>query len=173
MPTEPIRSESGRSDERLHLLEELVESERLQEKRIGPNWMEGGLAAGGHDDNRNVPGSPVAELPFAKLPSGHFGHHQVQQNEAGRRAIPRQPQRPLRVGGGHRLIPGVGQRISQTLAQLDVVIDDEEPGALVHDALGSCTLKVDPWPGSLSTEIVPWQASTICLQTQSANQRQG
>jgi hypothetical protein len=139
----------------MNLLEELVERERFEQEGAGLQRLSPQVTAGGHDDDRDVAGPPIAKLSLAKLPSIHPGHHQIQEDEGGGRSELREPQGPLGVAGRDGVVPRVGQSVGQALGELGVVVDDEKERALVHDALGSSTLKVHPWPGSLSTEIVP------------------
>ena len=111
----------------------------------------------------------------------HDRHHHVEQDDAGRgRRRPQLLQSRRAVGGMERAVVHVPENLRERQARVGVVLDDEHrpaaagcrharargplsrPAAAVADRRGSSTMKVEPSPSLLATEIVPRCASTMC-----------
>jgi hypothetical protein len=96
------------------------------------------------------------------IASVHLGHHEIEQDEARWRACLQPIERRLTGCDRGDPVTVVVQKQLQRLAQIGVVVDDENvPG---HPDLGISTVNADPASTSLRTEIEPPIASTSCRE---------
>ena len=87
-----------------------------------------GVVAGGEDeDGRGVHAGLGPDLAH-ELVAGHLGHHEVADDDVGMERTGPFDSLPPVVGGGH---PVVGaQRVADEVVHVDVVLDDEDEGAV-------------------------------------------
>ena len=82
-------------------------------------------------------------LLLVELPSVQVGHHQIQQDQPGQVRAVQQAQRLAAAAGGLDQVPGVFEDVDQALAQVGVVVDQQDVGRGAHVSRGSSTQKVD------------------------------
>ena len=62
-------------------------------------------------------------MMLQKLPAIHYRHHQVQDNDSGRRRVPQIIQRFATIGGRNNRVASILQHIGQRLARADVIVN--------------------------------------------------
>jgi hypothetical protein len=103
--------------------------DRLREVLIAAGLEPGdhvlGLAESGHEDDRRERKARIGAQPSADLDAVEPRHHDVEQDEIGRR-LARGGQRLLAVGRGDDVVAGAGEPRLQDLHVRRVVVDDED-----------------------------------------------
>ena len=141
----------------------------------------GRVCVGAQDYHRDLTKRFVDPLHVAEFLAIHHRHHHVEQDHAGlRRGGAQLVERIRAVRRLERAVVAVGQHLDDGAPGVCVVLDDENgPGARRRAHIracgtrcrpatdgtvkrGSSTTKVAPSPAALSTEMVPWCASTMC-----------
>src|SRR6266511_1567203 len=116
----------------LHRGEDLREADRLvQDLRLGERRVIE-PAARRHDHDGDVAERLVAELLRAELPTVHARHHEVEQDEAGADAVAEEVERGPAVLEQARRVALVDEELADDLAEIGVVVDDEDGGVVVH-----------------------------------------
>src|SRR6266542_344388 len=116
----------------LHRGEDLREADRLvQDLRLGERRVIE-PAARRHDHDGDVAERLVAELLRAELPAVHARHHEVEQDEAGADAVAEEVERGPAVLEQARRVALVDEELADDLAEIGVVVDDEDGGVVVH-----------------------------------------
>ena len=91
-------------------------------------------AVGAEQHDRQVRERRVVLLRDPKLGAAHPRHHQIEQDETRARAALQDLQRLLPVGGGFDLVPPITQGLHQRLADVEVVLDEQD-GEWGHDRI--------------------------------------
>src|SRR2546426_10065079 len=129
------RRGDGRPAAPPHLLKQVLDLERFLDAA-------GGAEAGGpllrarmrrHDHDRDRRQGRIAQLLRPELLPAHHRHHEVEQDERGRRHGLQPLERLLAVRGTDDPMAFILEDRDQRIAQIEIVLDDEDGrGAIVH-----------------------------------------
>src|SRR5512133_3946986 len=118
-------------------LQDLVHPDRLRDVALRAEQLRLPLEpVRGEDQDRDRGALRVAAHPLHDAPPVEHGHLQVEQDDA-RRLVGDALQRDLAVLGLLHRVTGVDEDLGEGLAEVVVVVDDEDVLARRHGALGS------------------------------------
>src|SRR5574340_553360 len=157
LPSRVLIAQGSHFQRLVHHGHQVIERKRLQEEvhRARLHRLHGGLdgAERGHDDDRGRHVLPAHAIE--QLQTVHPGQAQVGEHQVGALS---ELDAFLGRGGLVHLETGAGELQLDYPAQLFLVLDDQYAG--LH-CIGRKTRKILPFPGSLSTAILPPCSSTI------------
>jgi hypothetical protein len=101
---------------------------RLLQEQIGVDRGGGGAVAGRERHDRRVGQRRLQLLRDAELPAVHARHHQIEDHDVG--AMLAHLAQALAAVRGHQDLDALGgQRLREGVAQLDVVLDQQDPAS--------------------------------------------
>ena len=112
--------------ETFHHLQDVLDTERFEEQRLGVDPARGIRAGGGDHGDGNAAQGRVAELLRAKRGAVHHGHHEIQEDQTGMRSGPQECQRLLTIGDTDGSVAFVAEEPAEHLADVGIVIDDQD-----------------------------------------------
>jgi hypothetical protein len=123
----------------LHRCEDVRQPDGLEEdlRRREPHAVD--PAARRHHHHRDVPEQLVPELRLPELPPAHLRHHQIEQDEARPDAGAEEVERGPAVLEEADRVALLGEQLAEGLAEIEIVIHDEDRGRVAHARLRECT----------------------------------